>query len=87
MPRFFVPPVYATLTDFARLRGLWLRLRLPLRGLTFASLTLAFAANPEIVKSFNRDRLGQISGFVDVGPLLQGGMIRQHLQRDGVQDR
>jgi len=40
MPRFFVPPIYATVTDFARFRGLWLRP--PLRGLTFASLTLAF---------------------------------------------
>jgi hypothetical protein len=46
-PRFFVPPVYATVTDFARLRGLWLRP--PLRGLTFAPLALAFAPNPEIV--------------------------------------
>ncbi len=47
MPRFFVPPIYPTVTDFARLRGV--RLRPPLRGLTFALLTLAFAANPEIV--------------------------------------
>jgi len=44
---FFGPPAYSTVTDFARLRGLWLRP--PLRGLTFALLTLAFAANPEIV--------------------------------------
>jgi hypothetical protein len=40
MPRFFVAPVYSTVTLFARLRGLWLRP--PHRGLTFA-------ANPEIV--------------------------------------
>jgi hypothetical protein len=47
MPRFFRRPVYSTVTDFARLRGLCLRP--PHRGLTFSPLTLAFAANPEIV--------------------------------------